>query len=431
MKNKAMFLAAALWGLSCWVSAQPVAESQPASSAYTVIANPGEETWHQVRINWHSDRKARKAICQWTEASDTLWKKARTTRAQQTYCTVFDSLYSKKADGENFYEQARFWQCTVSLDKLKPGTRYMYRVGEKGNMSQVRYFKTAPRSGAWTAGIISDFHAYPPLGARVVSAMAMLDTLEACNGGEFDLMLHVGDVCAWGGSYSFWRDLYDQRHFKKYLWAGVNGNHDNMDRQSKRLSNQYFRHVNNNPLNGYSGEEGVCYYFKYGPALFIMLNNEDMHSDEDLAEAQAWVREVIENNPSKYIVVMEHYQWFYGNNGRASQYNRWKDLFDQCGVDLAIGANNHIYARTNAVYQGKETDGSVGTVYIQTPSSDNERGQELKEWTDNKDLIKCRWSEGGRTVGAILLEGNDDQLLLTLYDRNGTKIDQAVVKAKR
>ena len=92
MKNKAMFLAAALWGLSCWVSAQPIAESQPASSAYTVIANPGEETWHQVRINWHSDQKARKAICQWTEASDTLWKKARTTRAQQTYCTGFDSL---------------------------------------------------------------------------------------------------------------------------------------------------------------------------------------------------------------------------------------------------------------------------------------------------------------------------------------------------
>ena len=155
------------------------------------------------------------------------------------------------------------------------------------------------------------------------------------------------------------------------------------------------------------------------------------YESQDLAAAQAWVREVIENNPSKYIVVMEHYQWFYGNNGRASQYNRWKDLFDQCGVDLAIGANNHIYARTNAVYQGKETDGSVGTVYIQTPSSDNERGQELKEWTDNKDLIKCRWSEGGRTVGAILLEGNDDQLLLTLYDRNGTKIDQTVVKAKR
>ena len=163
-----------------------------------------------------------------------------------------------------------------------------------------------------------------------------------------------------------------------------------MDRQSKRLSNEYFRHVNNNPLNGYPGEEGVCYYFKYGPALFIMLNNEDMRSDEGLAAAQAWVREVIENNPSKYIVVMEHYQWFFGENGRSSQYNRWKELFDACGVDLAIGANNHIYVRTNAVYQDKETDGSVGTVYIQTPSSDNERGQSLGEWTDQEPLVRRR-----------------------------------------
>lgn len=47
----------------------------------------------------------------------------------------------------------------------------------------------------------------------------MIDTLEVCNGGDFDLMLHVGDVCAWGGSYSFWKDLYDQPQFKKYLWA--------------------------------------------------------------------------------------------------------------------------------------------------------------------------------------------------------------------
>ena len=46
-------------------------------------------------------------------------------------------------------------------------------------------------------------------------------------------------------------------------------------------------------------------------------------------------------------------------------------------------------------------------------------------------MIKSRWCEGGRTVGAILLEGNDDRLLLTLYDRNGTKIDQVAVKAKR
>ena len=245
------------------------------------------------------------------------------------------------------------------------------------------------------------------------------------------MVLHVGDIIAWGGSYSFWRNLYANRPFEKYVWAGVNGNHDNMSRGYAHQSNEFFRHANNNPQNGYQGEVGVCYHFTYGNTLFIMLNNESMKSDEGLRNAQQWVRGVIRENPARFIVVMEHYQWFYGESGKSSQYDRWKDLFDECGVDLAIGANNHIYARTNALFNGEETDGSKGTVYVQTPSSDNERGQALKEWTDNKSLIKSRWSEGGKTVGALMLNATNENLTITLHDRNGNVIDTAVVKCKR
>ena len=118
---------------------------------------------------------------------------------------------------------------------------------------------------------------------------------------------------------------------------------------------------------------------------------------------------VISENPAKYIIVMEHYQWFYATDGRTSQYARWHDLFDECGVDLAIAGNNHIYARTNAIYHDAETDGTTGTVYLQTPSSDNERGQATKEWTDNKDKIKFIWSEGPQTVGALLMHVADSK----------------------
>ena len=157
-----------------------------------------------------------------------------------------------------------------------------------------------------------------------------------------------------------------------------------------------------------------------------------MRSDDGLAQAQEWVRKVIKKqNDSKFIIVMEHYQWFFGTDGKSSQYDRWKNLFDECGVDLAISANNHIYARTNALYNGIETDGNTGTIYMQTPSSDNERGQELKEWIYNKDIIKFRWSEGAKTTGAIIMKAFKDKLELTLYDRNGTSIDSFTVKAKK
>lgn len=409
----------AIWAVACCVEVM-------AASPFTVIANVGEDASTTVRLNWHTDVDCREGVCRYTFADDWDWSEARSMTAQRELCTVFDSIYSKTADGKDFYESARFIRNTLELDSLVPDTQYKYFI--EGD-NTIRYFKTAPRDNNWTAAVISDFHAYAPLPARTRAAMDMLATLERCNG-EFDMVLHVGDIIAWGGSYSFWRELYANEPFEKYVWAGVNGNHDNMSRGYAHQSNEFFRYTNNNPLNGYEGEMGVCYHFTYGNTLFVMLNNESMKSEEGLCKAQQWVRQVIAANPHRFVVVMEHYQWFYGNTGESSQYERWRQLFDECGVDLAIAANNHIYARTNALYQGVETDGSRGTVYVQTPSSDNERGQALQEWNGNHPLIKYLWNEGSNTVGALILNATDNELSVTLYNRDGNAIDSAIVKRK-
>jgi hypothetical protein len=406
--------------------------------AYTVIANPGENASTEIRLNWHTDPGSGDSYITYTKKTDKNWKKAITVQADQALCTVFDSIYSKKPNGDDFYEHARFIRNTIALQGLKAGTEYKYKLSSEkpssensfsAENSEIRYFKTAPKSEKWSMGIISDMHVYPPLPDRQKAAMKMIRQLEKQNKKPFDMMLHVGDIAAWGGSYSFWSTLYADSAFSKYVWAGVNGNHDNMTRQNAQ-SNEFFRNVNNNPTNGYAGEIGVSYHFTYGNTLFIMLNSEAMRSEEGLAKAQDWTREVIKNNPARYIIVVEHYQWFMGGDGSSSQYSRWKELFDQCGVDLAISGNNHIYVRTNAFYADGETDGTKGTVYIQTPSSDNERGQSMGELLYNNDLIKSCWTEGSKTVGALIMKAGKKHLTLTLYDRNGTPIDQVCVKSK-
>lgn len=427
-RAKGRFLLLAIFLVSAWVMhAQDVPQNK--STVYTVITNPGEDASKEMRINWHTDVDSGESFCVYTKRSDTKWKRAKSVKANQELCTVFDSIYSKKANGEDWYEGARFLRNKTSLKGLKAGTEYMYTMSSGGN-SEVRYFKTAPKSGKWSAGVISDFHTYTPLPKRQQVAMEMIATLEQKNGKDFDFMLHVGDVVAWGGSYSFWKTLYAEPYFGKYMWAGVNGNHDNMTRKNDQ-SNDFFRYTNNNPDNGYIGEEGVCYHFTYHNALFVMLNNEAMRSDEGFAAAKEWVKNVIKSNPAKYIIVVEHYQWFMGDSGKNSQYERWKALFDEYGVDLAISGNNHIYVRTNAIYNDVETDGSTGTVYVQLPSSDNERGREIDELTHNADLIKCRWTEGSNTIGAMIMKADNKQLSLTLYDRYGNEKDRVSVKAKR
>ena len=412
-------------------------QAKVAQQVHSISTCPGEDCSNEMIISWGADTSVQSWLL-WSKASDKGWRRAKRENPIWYRTEIYNGKSSKRANNENFFEEVIFNKCRVKLSGLEPNTTYKYmivsspagRVTSAGDASTCTYtFKTAGAK-EWSACIISDFHNYSPIPGRLEAADKMIGKIKEYDP-SMDWVLHLGDICAWGGSYSFWKNLYGMQWFRDYMWAGVNGNHDNMSRKYE-LTNEYFRNSAAYPLNGYPGEMGVCYWFKYGEALFIMLNNESMRTQEGLEDAQEWFKSVIKSNPSKYIIVCEHYQWFFGTDGADSQIARWSQLFDEYGVDLALAGNNHIYVRTNALYNKEETDGSRGTVYIQTPSSDNERGQAMKpELTHNKEIIKCRWTEGPKTVGAMSIKVFPTHMELALLDRNGTVIDTATVKAKR
>lgn len=427
-----LFAAGALLCASATVYAGP-------DKLYSITACPGEDASTEMNISWAADTSLKRSVVAYTEAKDVSLKKIRYARPLVEYCDLFKGIYSKNSKNEDFYQDVVFNKCGAALKGLKPDREYLYwvlpaedSIAERGSLelSQARRFKTAGAK-EWSICIISDFHAYDPLPKRLEAASAMIDkVIEYDN--DIDWILHLGDVCAWGGSYSFWQNLYENKHFKNYMWAGVNGNHDNMSRKYE-LTNRYFKNAGFYPRNGYEGEEGVCYFFKYGNALFIMLNNENMREEEGLQAAQEWVRKVIAENPADYIIVCEHYQWFFGTDGSTSQYGRWSKLFDECGVDLALSGNNHIYVRTDALYNGSQTDGTKGTVYIQSPSSDNERGQAKVsgEVEHNSSIIEFRWNEGPCTVGGMHMSADKKKLTVKLLDREGNILDSVNVLAKK
>lgn len=417
--------------------AQQVQQAKVGQQIHSISTCPGEDCSNEMIISWGADTSVQSWLL-WSKASDKGWKRAKRENPIWYRTEIYNGKSSKRANNENFFEDVIFNKCRVKLSGLEPNTTYKYMIisspagrgTSAGDASTGAYtFKTAGAK-EWSACIISDFHNYSPIPGRLEAADKMIGKIKEYDP-SMDWVLHLGDICAWGGSYSFWKNLYGMQWFRDYMWAGVNGNHDNMSRKYE-LTNEYFRNSAGYPLNGYPGEMGVCYWFKYGEALFIMLNNESMRTEKGLEDAQEWFKSVIKSNPSKYIIVCEHYQWFFGTDGADSQIARWSQLFDEYGVDLALAGNNHIYVRTNALYNKKETDGSRGTVYIQTPSCDNERGQAMKqELTHNKEIIKCRWTEGPKTVGAMSIKVFPTHIELALLDRNGTVIDTATVKAKR
>lgn len=347
---------------------------------------------------------------------------------------TFDHRPSQLANGRSVTESHLVAKHGYRLSNLKPNTDYTYRIitydketGQKEH-SETHRFHTAG-GDHWKAAILGDFHNYAPEPGRLKSAMGMIDVLDSVSGG-IDWVLSTGDQCGWGGSLNFWTELSEQPEFIDYMWASVEGNHDSQDK-AKDKTDSFFRDSHYFPRNGYPGQEGVTYWFRYGDVLFFMLNNESMVSRESQKEAEAWMEKVVAENPSKYIVVVEHHQWLIGTDGSNGQLDRWEKEFDKLGVDLAISGHNHAYLRTYPLFDRKPVEAEKGTYYVVTPSSDNERGRKLNPLKANKDLIATRWSEGSHTVGGMIMDVDPHRIAMTLYDRHGNVEDSFSVPAKR
>lgn len=391
-----------------------VCTSQPAAMAEvrSLIANPAEDCSTQMNIGWQADLGETSCSLVYTQKQDASWAHATTVAGKSQRSEVFDGIDSKTPDNKDWKEEAKFLDYGVTLTGLKPDTEYMYKVScGDASTTAVRYFKTA---GAREFSFLwfSDVHAYTPLPDRVkslnsvVEAAIMLDP-------SVDFVFSTGDVTAWGGSYSFWKNLFEQPFAQNYMFADVIGNHDWMKRRDGG-SSEFFAVAHNNPTNGYAGQEGVCYWFIYGDVLFITFNNEQMKtSPEAEAAAKTWAASVIEKQKGRYkrIIIAEHYQWFEGRNGRSSWYNHWKEFCDEHHVTLALSGNNHVYERTNTLCDDQVVSDGLGTVYMEAPSSDGERGVEAGPLTINADKLAFTWSShthsnetAVKTTGCVLVD---------------------------
>ncbi|MCH5318735.1 MAG: metallophosphoesterase [Paramuribaculum sp.] len=400
-------------------------------SAFTIFTNPAQDCSKGMNISWGSPLGK---YCMIEIINDSNLKRAFYTSEDPEICETFDSIYSKLADGTNVYESHVFNKHNFEIFNLDPDCDYKYRIitsDEETNLmeySDFHYFRTAG-ADSWKAAIIGDFHHYSPMWSRLDAAMEMIEVLDEVSDG-FDWILSTGDQCAWGGSYNFWTELSEQPAYKNFMWATVQGNHDHQTRENDK-SDAFFRDSHFYPANGYSGQEGVSYWFKYGDVLFFMLNNEAMRTAASLNPVFNWMERVIKRNHSKYIVVVQHNEWLIGTNGANSQLDRFRNEFDRLGVDLAISGNNHAYLRTFPLRDREPVEPEDGIFYVVTPSSDDNRGRQLKPVVANEDIIAERWSEGARTVGGMIMDVNPDRIIMTLYDRYGDVKDSFTVPAKR
>jgi hypothetical protein len=427
----ALLLRAAL----CFLLSAAIPDSgvgAPAAPAalYSIVTNPGEESSTQMNIGWHADLGCTNCIVSYTKKSDSAWAHADNVEGTYEYCDAFDGIYSKTASGADTYEDAVFLDCGVTLTGLERDTEYMYKVcAGSGVSSATHYFKTAGAaefSFLW----IGDFHCYPPLSSRLSNAVKVVNAALAVDPGV-SFIFSTGDVVAWGGSYSFWKGLYEQDFIKNYMFANVLGNHDAMTRTGS-TSADYFMFANNFPRNGYPGQEGVCYWFIYNNVLFITLNNEAMSRNAaGQTDAKNWAAGIIQKlkGQYRYIFIGEHYQWFNGRTGSTSWYANWKDFCNEHGVALALSGNNHIYERTHPLCHDQVVADGKGTVYMEVPSSDGDRGVEAGTLTQNTEKLAYTYSshiKSGngevKTMGCVLVNVGAERITTRLVYIDENKV---------
>lgn len=235
---------------------------------------------------------------------------------------------------------------SVTLVKLKPHTRYFYRVtctDYAGNIarSDIATFQTVPdRESGWAFGIIGDTQRNPEVTRKCADGLFALRP---------NMLLHCGDVVDDGFAKHQWvSELFEpisklSAHVPMYP---VIGNHE----KNAHWYYDYF-HL---PAPEY------YYTFSFGNAQFFMID-----SNKDLSpgsEQYQWLEKELKKSKAAWKFAAHHHPCFssdeddYGDQwkGKDSKDYSWGDnnarelvpLYEKYGVDIAFAGHIHSYERT-------------------------------------------------------------------------------------
>ena len=401
-----------------------------------INTTPGEDASSSVNVVWHS--KTISSYLELANATDTSF-------SNPVYKTPL------KTEQRSFYDDRSkitytFYKNDLTIYDLNPSTSYIYRIKENNLYSPVKSFKTAPREGSnilKTEGFnfvfLSDYHTWTNGPTRLQTAVDVYNKAKEKVNGNLHLTIHGGDMLAYGSSYDCWENISQSAFGMETMMAMTPGNHDFYDSSASTKGQQYFNTFLYNPQNGADGVKNLNYYFKYGNVLFISIDNESTSSSTGnlvskevaLANQQAWFREVVENNPSQYIIVYNHRPFYTGgtsNSGHATKNrNNWLALYDEYGVDLSLSGHDHAYARTVKAKNGVATGTNEGTVYI----TGLQYGDRYKTLEGNPQFDIVTKVIDGNVSAMMLFNVNEERINLRYVDKSGNIIDEADILAQR
>lgn len=293
----------------------------------SISLSPGSDQ-AQMNFTWYANTQEAGSIC--VAKADALVDGAMPDSAQTVTAEAAESNRS------GYYSN----QGTVT--GLEASTRYAYQLKNGDTLSDIYYF-TTESSDAFQFILVGD----PQLGAsgNLSSDFEGWDkTLKTATTTVSDaaFILSVGDQVNTASNEDQYASYLEHAELYGIPVATVIGNHDTS-------SNSYSQHFNvaNESTQG-STTAGGDYWFRYGKALFMVLNVNNMSA----AEHQAFMTDAIaQNSDAEWkIVAMHHSVYSVANHATESDIlqrrNGLVPIFKELDVDVVLQGHDHVYVRS-------------------------------------------------------------------------------------
>jgi hypothetical protein len=306
-------------------------------------------------VNWRTDTTTAAGFVEWTTATPGPDFRETVSKLEAR----LEKLKVKHLEEPEV--KANYFSATIN--DLKPGVKYVYRVGTEGSWSEW-YQVQMPDASKKKLSFVYFGDAQndvKSMWSRVIrEAYKTLPSV--------DFMLHAGDLINRHDRDIEWGEWFYAGNFIHAMVPSMMtpGNHEYG--KGVVLSPQW-RPQFNLPQNGPKGLEETCYAINYSNLKVISLDAEQIDESPLYLEKQRqWLDSVLTNDPRKWTAITFHYPVFSTKPNRDNENlrNHFKPIFDKHKVDIILQGHDHAYGRgmvTN-VPTGKNVKEESGTVYV-------------------------------------------------------------------
>ncbi len=309
----------------------------------------------------------------------------------------------------------------VTFSDLRPGTTYLYRVGNDNCWSEWFQFRTAEISAAPFSFLYFGDVQYgiSTLYPRVIRQAIM-------QAPESSLMMFVGDLTTNATDAEF-NDFFSAGDWILASRAVVpvpDGHEYPKDKAGNRMElaafwDRAFSFPTNvpEPL-----AKAGNYTFDYQNTRFILFNTYDYGMGKAGLYLE-WLESLLKNNPQKWTVVA-HHQPAYPISERRNKtgfLDQVQPLYDKYGVDLVLSGHDHGYSRGGIGLMGSKKKKISGPVYVVSVSGPGMYALAYRDWYD-------RVASDTQLFQHVTM--GDDAISFKTYTATGRLYDRFTIRKK-